>query len=253
MDFKQVLNELKNINGNNSCIDCGAPDPQWASINYGTFLCSKCFDEHRLLDESSVRSITIDTWNEEQILRMKLGGNDRAERFFTNQPEYRKNMSIKEQYSSNFANTYANKLTKICQKYIENADNQMSPISTTSGISTSSEINIESNESNNNDNNNNTYRPSKERNEEFFARKGRENEQRDENLPPSKGGKYTGFGSKPLRTEKDLKNEGITQFQKRLSTGWDFLTSAVNSINENVIKPASNKVRDPQFTQNLEN
>jgi len=76
---------------------------------------------------------------------------------------------------------------------------------------------------------------------------------RREDIPPSQGGKYTGFGSKPLRTEEELQNEGLAHFQKSLSTGWNFLTSTVNSLNQNIIKPASNAVRDPRFSQNIEN
>ncbi|OUM57251.1 hypothetical protein PIROE2DRAFT_35457, partial [Piromyces sp. E2] len=205
---------------------------------------------HRSLDESSVRSLSIDTWTEDQIIRMQIGGNERAKIFFTNQPEYRKNMSIKEIYSSNFANTYANKLTRGYQRYIEAQKSNQEEISPTSAISDLSSPNEVLDDTNTN---NTIYRPSKEKNEEFFARKGRENEQRSEDLPPSKGGKYTGFGSKPLKTEKDIQNEGMAQLQKKLSTGWNFLTSTVNSINENVIKPASTKVRDPQFSQNIEN
>jgi len=235
----------------------------------------------------------MDTWTDDQVIRMQVGGNDRARKFFTNQPEYRKNMSIKELYSSKFANTYANKLTRAYQRHIESMakSNETSPTSEISEFSASvvdeinSDINGSKNSSKNtsptSDNSNweniylfnsdpsgmldpnkkefdnitllRVYRPSKEKNEEFFARKGRENEQRSEDLPPSKGGKYTGFGSVPLKTEKDTQNEKIAQLQKHLSTGWNFLASTVSSINENVIKPASTKVRDPQFSKNIEN
>ena len=37
--------------------------------------------------------------------------------------------------------------------------------------------------------------PDKAQNEAFFARKGNENASRPENLPPSQGGKYGGFGN----------------------------------------------------------
>ena len=39
--------------------------------------------------------------------------------------------------------------------------------------------------------------PSKEQNQDYFARMGSENSSRPENLPPSQGGKYAGFGSSP--------------------------------------------------------
>lgn len=37
--------------------------------------------------------------------------------------------------------------------------------------------------------------PTKEANERFFAGRAEENAKRPDNLPPSQGGKYTGFGS----------------------------------------------------------
>jgi len=235
----------------------------------------------------------MDTWTEEQAIRMKLGGNEKAINFFTNQPEYRKNMTIKEQYTSKFASTYMNKLTRVYQRYMEEIANLVSPEANDTDISpssTSGEI-MGNGEGSSHPNSKDTsptsansnweniylfnadpsnlldpnqkefdnitllrvYRPSKEKNEAFFAKMGRENAQRSEDIPPSQGGKYIGFGSKPLLTEKDLQNQGLARLQRGLSTGWNFLTSTVNSINENVIKPTSTKIRDPQFSQNLGN
>ncbi|GMI84707.1 yeast pde1 suppressor 1, ARF-GAP domain 7 [Hibiscus trionum] len=42
--------------------------------------------------------------------------------------------------------------------------------------------------------------------EGFFARKMAENESRPEGLPPSQGGKYVGFGSSPMPTQKNNNN-----------------------------------------------
>jgi ADP-ribosylation factor GTPase-activating protein 1 len=55
----------------------------------------------------------------------------------------------------------------------------------------------------------------KTQNESFFAKKGNENAGRSDDLPPSQGGKFTGFGSDPWPVEK--KQEGIPgadEFQK---------------------------------------
>lgn len=40
---------LVNIEGNNRCIDCGASNPQWATVKYGALLCLQCSGRHRSL------------------------------------------------------------------------------------------------------------------------------------------------------------------------------------------------------------
>ncbi|PPQ66595.1 hypothetical protein CVT26_009495, partial [Gymnopilus dilepis] len=55
---KKILSELSKREDlqNKTCCDCGNPNPQWASLSF-------------------VRSISMDTWQEEQVKRMQLGGN----------------------------------------------------------------------------------------------------------------------------------------------------------------------------------
>jgi len=71
---KQILD----IPGNELCADCRAPDPQWASINFGVTLCIECGGIHRSLGVhiTKVRSITLDMW-EPEILKVmaELGNN----------------------------------------------------------------------------------------------------------------------------------------------------------------------------------
>ena len=35
----EIQKQLKEMPGNLSCVDCGAPQPSWASVSYGTLFC----------------------------------------------------------------------------------------------------------------------------------------------------------------------------------------------------------------------
>ena len=76
---------LKNIEGNQRCIDCGAHDPQWATISYGAMLCLQCSGHHRSLgvQVSCVRSISMDEWSLPEVIAMLEGGNGQLATFFS--------------------------------------------------------------------------------------------------------------------------------------------------------------------------
>ncbi|KAL8778864.1 MAG: hypothetical protein Q9213_007218, partial [Squamulea squamosa] len=104
-------------------------------------------------------------------------------------------------------------------------------------------------------------RSQKEMNEDFFARKGNENESRRADLPPSQGGKYAGFGSDPMagtggsgkRAEGGKEGiPGVDEFQKdpvaALTKGFGWFTTTVGkgakSVNDGWIQPNVQKLAE---------
>lgn len=79
------LSLLKSADGNSRCVDCGAHDPQWASVSYGALLCLQCSGHHRSfgVQVSRVRSIHMDEWAIPEVLAMLEGGNEQLSTFFS--------------------------------------------------------------------------------------------------------------------------------------------------------------------------
>ncbi|XP_019713851.1 arf-GAP with coiled-coil, ANK repeat and PH domain-containing protein 1 [Hippocampus comes] len=73
----EALERVRAVAGNRQCCDCGAPAPDWASINLGITLCIVCSGIHRSLGVhfSKVRSLTLDSWEPELIKLMCELGN----------------------------------------------------------------------------------------------------------------------------------------------------------------------------------
>jgi len=59
-----IIEEIFSNDYNRYCFDCGAKEPNWASINNAIFLCLSCAGIHRGygVSISYIRSITMDLW-----------------------------------------------------------------------------------------------------------------------------------------------------------------------------------------------
>ncbi|XP_045929137.1 BAR_ACAPs and ArfGap_ACAP domain-containing protein [Micropterus dolomieu] len=99
--------------GNHQCCDCGEEEPRWASINLGVTMCIECSGIHRSLGVhlSKVRSLTLDSWDAEQLKLLCVLGNNVMNRIFearcseegrvkprTNSPRSEKETWIREKY-----------------------------------------------------------------------------------------------------------------------------------------------------------
>lgn len=66
------------MKGNDACADCGAADPDWASLNLGILLCIECSGVHRNMSVqiSKVGSTLLHLFNSIQESKGKLRVSD---------------------------------------------------------------------------------------------------------------------------------------------------------------------------------
>lgn len=299
---KRTLQELikRDDLKNRTCVDCGNPNPQWASLSFAVFICLQCAGIHRGFGVhiSFVRSVSMDTWQEDQIRRMQLGGNGPFLAFMQSytpaeQGGYKEDMSVHDKYHCWAATQYREKLDAGLQDKPwtpsappEDFTSQRSTVGATGSRPTSAQGLRKSRASArttaNTTSRTDSASPSlssnpaslslsgskpadqKAANETYFASLGSVNSSRPDNLPPSQGGRYQGFGNTsepsagPQHPSYGLTSRSaptLSEFQDSpvaaISKGWSLLSTAVmgasRAVSENVIQPGVERVTDPTF------
>lgn len=264
------------------CCDCNAPSPQWASPKFGVFICLSCAGVHRGLGVhiSFVRSISMDAFKPSEIERMRLGGNEGWRRFFNEHADTRMrginwdDATIAERYSGEVGDEWKERLTcKVEGRPYEPGAARPSVSRTGSSTTTTTTTTAPAARSTPRSGTPRTGTPlgrtisrggsptgraaTKARvDDKYFARLGADNASRPDDVPPSQGGKYAGFGNTPgpaadLASSSSPALPNLEEMQKdpvaALTRGFGWFTSTVTKTAKNVhqeyIQPTAKSVR----------
>ena len=45
----QAVVKIRSFDGNQTCMDCRSPEPDWADVSHGTLVCIQCAGRHRVV------------------------------------------------------------------------------------------------------------------------------------------------------------------------------------------------------------
>ncbi|KAK7060373.1 ADP-ribosylation factor GTPase-activating protein gcs1 [Paramarasmius palmivorus] len=241
---------------------------------------------------SFVRSISMDTWQDEQVKRMQARGNGPFRDFMRSyapaeQGGYSDSLSSYDTYHCWAATQYREKLDaelagkpwspsapppgftggsgSSTPERPSSAQGLRKSRTTTRGSTLRSDSASPSPASFQTSNSpSGTPLDQKTANETYFASLGQLNASRPDNLPPSQGGKYQGFGNTPSPPpNSEHPSYGLSSraapsfndFQENpmgaLSKGWSLFSTAVAGaskvVNDNIVRPGMERVNDPNF------
>lgn len=280
-ETRSKLLAIQKESNNSICCDCGAPSPQWASPKFGVFICLSCAGVHRGLGVhiSFVRSISMDAFKAAEIERMRLGGNSRWRDFFEKHPDTElrgiswDDATIAERYSGEAGEEYKERLSASVEGR-EYVPGEKKTVASKGGSATAASNAPLSGTA---DRSGGGYRDDVSRSaspsgagaggvgnktrvdDKYFAKLGADNASRPDDLPPSQGGKYAGFGNTPMPAQRssgggpslpsmdEVQSNPVAALTKGFGWFASTVTKTATTVNSNYIQPTAKQIAESDF------
>lgn len=210
----------------------------------------------------------MDAFKQAEILRMQYGGNKAWQEFFTkNNPEGTTfdEVTIKERYESEVGEEWKERLNARVEerefdkaKFLQERETIKAKALEKSESRSQTPLGLKKTVSNTS--NSRSASPAmpiarKAQNEAYFTRMGAENANRSEDLAPSQGGKYGGFGSEPpppaqqnqsgMPSAQDFQSDPMAALTKGFGWFGGVVSKQAKAVNDGYLQPGFKTVCVP--------